>query len=49
MHASLTDTRLPDPLRFADGRPVQTADDWRARRAEVLDLLARQGLVEVVS
>ncbi|MDR2673586.1 MAG: alpha/beta hydrolase [Opitutaceae bacterium] len=26
---------LPDPLRFADGRPVRTAADWEARRAEI--------------
>ena len=24
------------PLRFDDGRPVKTADDWRLRRAEIL-------------
>ncbi|MDP7302474.1 MAG: hypothetical protein QGG09_05195, partial [Pirellulaceae bacterium] len=24
------------PLRFADGRPVRSADDWKARRAELL-------------
>jgi pimeloyl-ACP methyl ester carboxylesterase len=29
---------LPDPLRFLDGRPVKTADDWKARRAEIFDL-----------
>ena len=26
---------LPDPLRFVDGRPVRTARDWQARRAEI--------------
>ncbi|MDR0352403.1 MAG: dienelactone hydrolase family protein [Opitutaceae bacterium] len=26
---------LPDPLRFADGRPVRTDADWEARRAEI--------------
>jgi hypothetical protein len=29
---------LPDPLVMADGRPVRTAADWRARRAEILKL-----------
>ena len=29
---------LPDPMRFLDGRPVATAADWPARRAEVLRL-----------
>lgn len=30
---------LPDPLKMADGRPVQTADQWRKeRRAEILRL-----------
>ena len=24
------------PLRFADGRPVRSADDWKERRAELL-------------
>lgn len=27
---------LPDPLRFADGRPVQTPAEWRKRRAEII-------------
>ncbi|HEX4998609.1 MAG TPA: alpha/beta fold hydrolase [Terriglobia bacterium] len=26
---------LPDPLRFVDGRPVKSANDWKARRAEI--------------
>ena len=29
---------LPDPLVFADGRPVQDAAAWRQRRAEILEL-----------
>ncbi len=29
---------LPDPLTFADGKPVQTAADWKLRRAEILAL-----------
>ena len=32
---------LPDPLRFADGRPVTAAGEWPARRAEVLGLFER--------
>lgn len=31
---------LPDPLRFLDGRPVRTREDWPARRAEILSLFA---------
>lgn len=29
---------LPDPLKFLDGRPVKTAADWKARRAEIWQL-----------
>ena len=29
---------LPDPLTFFDGKPVQTADGWKARRQEILGL-----------
>lgn len=29
---------LPDPLIFADGKPVKTAAAWRKRRAEILEL-----------
>src|SRR6185369_9546346 len=29
---------LPDPLRFLDGRPVRTAAEWKARRAEIRQL-----------
>lgn len=32
---------LPDPLRFADGRPVRTAAEWQARRAEIRSLLEK--------
>jgi hypothetical protein len=31
----LTAAELPDPFVFADGRRVKTAQDWRARRAEL--------------
>jgi hypothetical protein len=33
---------LPDPLVFADGRPVRSADEWRTRRAELLGLFERE-------
>lgn len=33
---------LPDPLRFEDGRIVQTRHDWPARRAEILHTATRQ-------
>lgn len=29
---------LPDPLQFSDGRAVRSADDWKQRRAEILEL-----------
>ena len=29
---------LPDPLKFLDGRPVRTAEEWRARRTEIRQL-----------
>lgn len=32
---------LPDPLVFADGRPVRIPDDWSARRQEILRLYER--------
>lgn len=31
-------TELPDPLRFFDGSPVRTAEDWQRRRAELKQL-----------
>ncbi len=37
-NASLTSS-LPDPLHFADGRAVATPADWRARRAELLEMI----------
>lgn len=36
--AKVPDYTLPDPLAFADGRPVAQASDWPARRAEILEL-----------
>ena len=33
---------LPDPLVFADGRPVKDAKDWAARRREILDIFAHE-------
>jgi len=29
---------LPDPLKFLDGRPVRTSEDWKVRRAEIQKL-----------
>ena len=29
---------LPELMRFADGRPVTTADEWAERRKEILAL-----------
>jgi hypothetical protein len=31
---------LPDPLVFADGKPVRSAADWKRRRTEILELFA---------
>ena len=36
--AKLPSFTLPDPLVFADGQPVRSAQDWSRRRAEILDL-----------
>ena len=36
------DYTLEDPLAFADGRRVRTADDWAARRREILDVFERE-------
>jgi dienelactone hydrolase len=30
---------LPDPLRFEDGTPVESPQQWEKRRAEIIDLL----------
>src|SRR5215469_593282 len=35
---------LPDPLRFLDGRPVRTAQEWRARRTEIRQLFEKYDL-----
>ena len=35
-------TSLPDPLTFANGRPVKTARDWTRRRAEIVELFDRE-------
>lgn len=32
---------LPEPLRFVDGRPVRTAAEWAARRAEIREMFER--------
>lgn len=33
---------LPELMRFADGRPVQSAAEWPERRHEILDVFARE-------
>ncbi len=33
---------LPDPLKMNDGTPVKTPQQWRKRRAELLELFARE-------
>ena len=33
---------LEDPLTFVDGRKVKTAEDWRERRAEILEIFAKE-------
>ncbi|HEY4329753.1 MAG TPA: alpha/beta fold hydrolase [Phycisphaerae bacterium] len=32
---------LPDPLKFLDGHDVKTPEDWKARRAEIIELLEK--------
>lgn len=34
--------KLPDPLMFDDGKPVKTADDWKKRRAEIVEHFDRE-------
>lgn len=34
--------RLPDPLRFDDGTPVTSAEQWTRRRAEIAEHFARE-------
>ena len=36
------DFTLEDPLTFVDGRKVRTAADWAARRAEILQIFAKE-------
>ena len=38
----LAERRLPPLMRMNDGRDVQTIDDWRIRRRELLELLQRE-------
>lgn len=33
---------LPDPLVFANGRPVADKDDWKARRKEILSIFQKE-------
>jgi hypothetical protein len=34
---------LPDPLKFLDGRPVRTPQEWSRRRAEIKQLFEKYG------
>ncbi len=34
--------KLPDPLVFDDGEPVKTPDDWKKRRAEIVEHFDRE-------
>ena len=36
--AKVASYTLPDPLEFANGKPVENAGDWRERRTEILAL-----------
>ena len=38
---------LPDPLKFLDGKPVRTAADWKARRAEIRALYEKYDLGKI--
>lgn len=40
--AKVSPYTLEDPLVFADGRKVTSALEWQARRAEILDIFARE-------
>ncbi|MGI6458907.1 MAG: hypothetical protein ACOX5J_02230 [Candidatus Hydrogenedentales bacterium] len=48
---ALSDAPFPDPLRLENGTPVETREDWEARRTEMRDLLLRHqyGSVPTVS
>jgi pimeloyl-ACP methyl ester carboxylesterase len=35
---------LPDPLKFLDGKPVRTAQQWKSRRAEIRQLFEKYDL-----
>jgi hypothetical protein len=39
--SAVPDYNLPDPLTFADGTPVSTAEAWAVRRRELLALFAQ--------
>ena len=39
---ALKERNLPELMQFNDGRPVVTAEDWRKRREESLEILRRE-------
>lgn len=40
--SKVPDYTLPDPLTFEDGTPVETAEEWKQRRAEIKELFDRE-------
>lgn len=42
IHSMLEQRKLPELMRFCDGTPVITKQDWRRRREEILDILRRE-------
>ncbi|TGJ87594.1 hypothetical protein E0Z10_g1219 [Xylaria hypoxylon] len=34
-YPTVSDTKLPDPFTFSDGKKVATQDDWKCRQAEI--------------
>jgi hypothetical protein len=40
--SKIGEVELEDPLRFADGRKVETENDWRSRRREILGIFERE-------
>ncbi|OIW27834.1 hypothetical protein CONLIGDRAFT_705759 [Coniochaeta ligniaria NRRL 30616] len=43
-YAAVNEKQLPDPWKFADGKPVATAADWTCRQAEMSKMLQQYEL-----
>ena len=43
-YAAVNEKQLPDPWKFADGKAVATADDWKCRQAEMSKMLQQYEL-----